>query len=224
MGAIVISFHDSVPMLRKLLQALSAHGTGGYDIVIVDNNSKEPESIEYLFELKRLGYTVLRTNSSSYETGSLLTAYRETDYSEFLLIQDSMCPVSPNWLQEFQDKRAICDVVSYCAFQPVFLACSDEHKEFIYQVCGSEAKIPLSGIFANCILITRNILDDLESKGYFKAENLPSKKLHSECWERIWAVILYNSGYRVQPLIPNFDVHQIIYSHPKFRKEFMHRQ
>lgn len=232
-GAIVVSFHNSVHSLEKLLAALVIFGTGGYDIVVVDNNSDTPEAIEYLNWLQdpentkwdfKCNLTVLRTEPSSYETGSLITALRNTDYNEFLLLQDSMCPISSDWMQEFQDKRAICDVVSYCAFQPVFLACSEEHKAYIYQVCGRDAKIPLSGIFGSCILVTRKILEDLEEKGYFKPENLPSKKLHSESWERIWAIALHNEGYRVQALIPNFDVNQIVNTHPRLRKDFMHRQ
>ena len=230
MGAIVVSFHDSVRSLEKLLGALETYGTGGYDIVIVDNNSQTPEALDYLkwLQEEKTGYpikvTILRTEPSSYETGSLITALHNTDYEEFLLMQDSMYPIRSDWMQEFQDKRPICDVVSFCAFQPVFLACSDEHKEYIYQVCGADAKIPLSGIFGNIILVTRSVLRDLESKGYFKPENIPSRKIHSECWERIWAIIFANNGYRVQALIPHFDFIAMQHSHPRLRKTFMGRQ
>lgn len=229
-GCIVVAFYDSVHCLRRLIDSCELYGTNGYDIVVVNNQSETEEAINYLAgltvtEFNKFKLFVFNSSRSNYEAGSLIDVYRHfPNYDNYLLLQDSMHVTGPNMVQQFEAKLSNCDVSCYCHFQPVLLACSEAHQAYILSVCGQINKLPDSGIFGSCILITRTVLDDLNLKGYLSDTNIPTCKMHSESWERILAIILFQENYKVEPLINNFDVYQIQCTNPYLRKEFMGRQ
>lgn len=227
---IVIPTYDGYWQLTRLIKGLETFGTNGHKVVIMDDGTKDMVSVKYLDQLR--AYTgnfdiVIHKadHKFGYEAGALVHAVRlHPEEETALLIQDSCVPLSDKWFTQFEEKLTPkVGAVTWVKFRPCLFFCGPDHLAYIDEVAGGHSNVPDGGFFGNIHYTYTSIVRDLDSKGYFT--NLPKKKMHSECWERLWPIIYHIEGYKLACIIDEFNpnsIHNGMYPH--FKKTFAGRQ
>lgn len=202
---IVIPTYNGYWSLTKLIYSLETCGTNDHKVVIVDDKTTELVSCKYIEKLKSytgpLDLTVLQSDTKpGYEAGCAVAAYRAFPEEEkILLIQDSCVPTSNQWLNQFEEKLTPYNVTTWIRFKPCLFFCNEQHLEYIDQVCGGHNNLPSGGFFGNIFMTYTKNLKRLDELGYFT--HLPKSKLHSEAWERIWAILFHLINIKCDPII-----------------------
>lgn len=227
---IVISTYNGSWPLSNLIKALETYGTNGHRVVIMDNGSKDLVSKKYLSDL--ISYTgdldisvEIAETSFGYETGAFVNAIRRYPEEEkAILLQDSCLVTSRDWLKQFEDKLTPeAGAVNWIRFRPCLFFCSQPYLDYIDLVAGGHDNVPQGGFFGNVFYCYTSIVKEMDAKGYF--QHLPTQKLHSECWERLWAILFHLEGYNTECVIDEFNPSAIHYGmYPHLRKTFSGRQ
>lgn len=202
---IVIPTYNGYWSLTRLIFGLEQFGTNGHKVVIVDDKSIDLVSRKYIEKLitynGSLDLTVLQPETKAgYEAGCAVAAYRAfPEEEQIILLQDSCVPTSENWLTQFEEKLTPDNVVTWVRFKPCLFFCNEKHLEHIDEVCGGHSNVPSGGFFGNIFMTYTKNLKTLDEAGYLN--KLPKLKLHSEAWERIWAILFHLIGVRAEAII-----------------------
>ena len=220
---IVIPTFNGEGHLRRLVSALQQFGTNGHKVCIVDGSSTDPGTLAYLDELRQgvpeLDLAVL-TSPNGYELAGVVAAIRTYPEEEYAVVMPDSCwPTSPYWLQQFHDRLGDATAVAWIKFQPCLLCCHEGHLEYIDQICGGHDNVPDSGFFGGILYTKTEALHKFDQDGRF---NYPATcKVHSEAWERIWAILYHLYGYQVNHIIYGFNFNAVAAGvYPDFRKVF----
>jgi GT2 family glycosyltransferase len=96
--SIVIPTRDSVALLRACIDSIAAKSTcRNYEILVVDNQSREPEALRYLAELE---HRVLRYDREFNYSAINNLAAREARGEVLLLLNNDTEVITPDWLEE----------------------------------------------------------------------------------------------------------------------------
>jgi len=217
---IVVPTHNGYWALNRLIDAIEQYGSDGHKIIIMDNGTTDLVSKKYLQELSSSdNYRVERSETSwGYEAGALVNAIRlYPEEEKALLIQDSCVPTSDQWIKQFEDKLTPeVGAVNWIRFRPCLFWCTQPYLDYIDIVCGGHDNVPEGGFFGNIFYCYTSAIKEFDRKGYF--ENLPTQKLHSECWERNWPILFHLEGYKTECIIDQFcptSIHHGYYPHLK---------
>ena len=218
---IVIPAHNSPHLINNFLNKIEEFGSGGHRVVIVNTHSDDPEAID---NLKRLEYRYTLINcidNCGYEAGALVTALRQLDFNseeKIILTHDSTYPISTEWVKEFERNTDENQVTAYCTFQPLFIGCDQERIDYSLRHVNGCDSIPHNGIFGSIFCANASTLKRVDEAGYF--HTLPSCKMHSECWERIFPLIFCKMGINVNSLIPFWRQGAFDESYLHFQKRY----
>jgi len=100
--SIVICTRDHEALLRAALDSILAKTTyPHYEIIVIDNGSRDPATLRYLSSLSaRPGLTVLRDDSPFNYSRLNNVAVRHARGSVLCLLNDDIEVLTPNWLEE----------------------------------------------------------------------------------------------------------------------------
>ncbi len=221
---IVIPCFNGYWHLDKLIKSLEMFGTDEHRVVIVDTHSTDMVTKQYLKSLKsdKLDISIIPAiEGYGYESAAAITALREFPEEEkIMLIHDSCEATSDQWLKQFEEKLTPeKGAVAWLKFQPCLFCCGPAHIEYIDKVCGGHDNVPDSGIFGGIFYTYASILKKWDEDGRF--EHPATCKVHSEAWERVWAILFHLYGYEIDHINWGFNpqaIHAGIYPH--FKKRF----
>ena len=99
--AIIIPTRDRVDLLKPCIDSiLQKTRYTNYKIVIVDNDSTEPETLEYLENAKKQGIESLRVSGAFNYSRINNVAIRERSESLVCLLNNDTTVLNPDWLEE----------------------------------------------------------------------------------------------------------------------------
>lgn len=222
---IVIPTYNGYHHLKTLLEGIEKYGSNGHTVLVVDNGTTDIVSQKYLQSLYAykgpLNIIVEKNKTKAkYETGALIHAVRTHITEEsFLLLHDGCVPTSDQWLTQFEEKL-VGDVgmVSWVKFQPCLFFMFDFHYEYMDKIAPHN-DVPDGGVFGSIFMGRGCILRDFDRMGYYDPP--PTKKIHAEVWERLWAILFHINGHKIDSIITGFDPNAIHHGYyPHLKKHF----
>lgn len=221
---IVIPTYNGYWHLKNLLTSLEKHGTGGHRIVVVNNHTTDTVSKKYLDSLFAEDVTIITPDTPNYEAGALVHAVRAFPEEEkAILLHDSCEVLHSDWIKEFEEKLTEqAGAVCWVKFRPCLYFMFSHHLEYIDSVLGGHSDVPDGGFFGGIFYTYTNTIKQFDKDGVFA--KLPTAKIHSEAWERIWAIIYHTYGYKTECLVDGFNPERIHFGvNLKLRKTFAGR-
>lgn len=95
--SIIIPTRDRVDMLRQCIQSINRRSTyRNYEIIVVDNESRQPETLEYLASLD--GRVISYPHPFDF-ADIINTAAREADGEFLLILNNDTEVISPDWIE-----------------------------------------------------------------------------------------------------------------------------
>lgn len=181
---------NSLYYLKKCISSILNFITEEDKILIVDSDSEIKDHFEIYQKNKYIIFKDIK--NKNYEAGSLLYAYKNFYFKRYLLIHDS-CELKEN-IKLFKEEAYIYQYV----LDPWGKDLIDNF------ICKTKwAKIPdnFITIVGSIFFLKREILEIFYTNGI---ENiLPSNKIESGVFERIFGIILMQEGYTEQILKNN---------------------
>lgn len=208
---VVFVTHNGGERISKIKLALQVFGTDGEDVLFIDNQTTDPQSILNLRDIESSNFPFsVKVDKTCYETGyepgAFIWAFRNHKASHYLFLQDSMEIVGPDWVRQFKDKmmESNADVVPFGTFRPLMFGMTPENILFLIQSYGAEIwhrhYLTLDGIFGNMFYATREILEKADELGMFPDTCIPTSKVGAQAMERGFAIALAEAGATVAPL------------------------
>ncbi len=98
--SILIPTRDNVGLLRTCIESLAKTEYPDYQIIVIDNQSIEPDTLEYLCSLERQGIRVLRYNLPFNYAAMHNWAVPQLDSKFICLMNNDIEVISPDWLTQ----------------------------------------------------------------------------------------------------------------------------
>lgn len=170
--AIVIPTRDKVDMLKACVDSIRGRSTyTNYEIIIIDNQSAAPETLEYLdsFDGRVIRYPHKFNYSAQINLG-----VREAGCEYVILLNNDTEIISPDWIESLLEYGQRPDVAA--AGARLFFPDGRIQHEGVFVGCGSglaghldhrgyfalgDCVLDLSAVTAACMLVKRSIFDEL---------------------------------------------------------------
>lgn len=204
---IVICTYNGKDYLPRLLNSMHQYGTDGEKVVICDNHSTDPDSLDYLVYIEdRVELSpipdIIKSAGPNYDTGGYLSAYKQYPNEDYyMFMHDSMEVKDPNWLKQFKDRIEGYDAVAWHIFHQGFD--NEEQHQFCTERIGDYWKN--WGIFGPILYISNHAMKTLAAD----LENcLPTNKNLQQAMERGWAMLFEKHGLKCNR-VHTFDIYGI---------------
>lgn len=190
---IVIASYNGINFLPGLIKSLEEFGPHDEEYLVVNNQSTDPEFINYLNTLdSSLNIKVETCPYNGYDTGAYLWAYRTFPAEEYMFLQDSIKIKDSNWFNEFRNKwTEDCGLVSWLVFDGMYD--NSEQELFIKSAVGSSDTRGW-GVFGPIFYTKKYVLDQLEEKELL-VNCIPKNKNEQMGMERGWSAIMNLAGF-----------------------------
>lgn len=198
-GLVVIATNNGKEHVQRLIRSMRdvGHSFKEWPVVIVDTGSSQ-EVIDYYKQVTQnsKGKIMLLQSPYGRDTGAYIYAYQSfVNVHRFIFMHDSMQVKTKGWADAFvAAERTKKGQASAWLFFPFFFDNPDQHK-FVLDLYGKDSLVPDYGIFGPIFSTTRNVLKELEAKGYL--DTYPDDKIQAQGFERGWMIGFNNLGFKV---------------------------
>jgi hypothetical protein len=199
---IVIATNNGKPYLLELLKDFQKIGISD-EIAIIDTQSTDAESLEFLESLKiknefGLNINVYKTPYRGFDTGAYIYAINNLKSDRFYFMQDSIKIKSIEYFNEINKRLKIGTIVPLITFGP-HLYDENEQINFCYENFDSIEYD--KGIFGPIFAITNEDVQKIDKKYLV----YPTNKMLQMGMERGWAVLFKKYGFEIEPIEGAYD-------------------
>ncbi len=100
-AAIIIPTRDRLPLLRACIESIAPTLPPATEIVVVDNDSREPETLRYLEEMTRLPHRQVLRVAGEFNFSRLCNiGFRASSRRMLVFLNNDTTALSPQWLSE----------------------------------------------------------------------------------------------------------------------------
>jgi hypothetical protein len=187
---IVVATNNDTETLKKCLSGITCNtDLSKHPLLVSDTGSTSRAHLDFVRGLPCNKAFSIKPN---YEYGAYLYAVkRYPSESEFMFMQDSVVPQNPGWLDRFT-KPGLGAVAAWP--HSINNYTTDEHWDWIQGVVGElvlPVEQPRDMFMCNTFYATRDAIETVQSKFDMP---VPSKKMHSQAYERLMPILFYKSG------------------------------
>ena len=196
---IVIPTYNAGDFIFKNIEIYRQLDKDKYKVVLVDNGTTDPQSLDRLEKIKNeYGFIVEKSScGGGYEVGALYHAFMNHEAEYYFNTQDSMQLLDINFLYEKKD-HVKCFSVEYLPAR--FL--SFNQVNWLRVNFGEEI---YKGLFkyysltSMCFLGKREVVKQMIDQGVLNPSKFPKNKAEEQIWERIMGISMMMHGHRLAP-------------------------
>jgi glycosyltransferase involved in cell wall biosynthesis len=215
---IVIASHNRIDLLDEILKSLTQIDLCGFEILVVDTGSTDPNYIHFKETIVGKYPQVIfdRREEKCYESGAFIHAIKNYRRDRYIFLQDSLVVTNKNFVKNINEKLENCDVLPFFNFRlflhknvaPYLTACwvpsTDEnyylHYDNMYEANWAEHGLqpltyPQNAFWGNMFAVNRETLDKLPPEWL---DHEPRNKTESCAMERRWALMFHKIGAKVE--------------------------
>lgn len=194
---IIIATNNGKHYLLDLLSDLERFEVK-YEISVIDTQSSDQESLNFLEELKNnnpynLKINVYQTPYRGFDTGAYIYAINNFNSDVFYFMQDSMRIKTSNYFEAINNTLNEGNVASLLSFAPGFWD-NQEQKDFCDR-CFESTDYD-SGIFGPIFSVRREHIEKIDKKYLI----YPSNKLEQMAMERGWSILFKKYGIPIKSI------------------------
>jgi len=196
---IVIPTYNAGDFIFKNIEIYRQLDKDKYKVVLVDNGTTDPQSLERLEKIKNeYGFIVEKSScGGGYEVGALYHAFMNHEAEYYFNTQDSMQLLDINFLYEKKD-HVKCFSVEYLPAR--FLSFNQVNwlrvnfGEDIYK-----GLFKYYSLTSMCFLGKREVVKQMIDQGVLNPSKFPKNKAEEQIWERIMGISMMMHGHRLAP-------------------------
>jgi len=202
---IVIPTYNAGDFIFKNIDIYRQLDKDKYKVVLVDNGTTDPQSLERLEKIKNeYGFIVEKSCcGGGYEVGALYHAFMNHEAEYYFNTQDSMQLLDINFLYEKKD-HIKCFSVEYLPAR--FLLFNQVN--WLRVNFGEEI---YKGLFkyysltSMCFLAKREVVKQMVDLGVLQPNKFPKNKEEEQIWERIMGISMMMHGHHLAPYTNMFS-------------------
>jgi len=202
---IVIPTYNAGDFIFKNIEIYRQLDKDKYKVVLVDNGTTDPQSLERLEKIKNeYGFIVEKSScGGGYEVGALYHAFMNHEAEYYFNTQDSMQLLDINFLYEKKD-HIKCFSVEYLPAR--FLLFNQVN--WLRVNFGEEI---YKGLFkyysltSMCFLGKREVVKQMVDLGVLQPNKFPKNKEEEQIWERIMGISMMMHGHHLAPYTNMFS-------------------
>jgi glycosyltransferase involved in cell wall biosynthesis len=202
---IVIPTYNAGDFIFKNIEIYRQLDKDKYKVVLVDNGTTDPQSLERLEKIKNeYGFIVEKSCcGGGYEVGALYHAFMNHEAEYYFNTQDSMQLLDINFLYEKKD-HIKCFSVEYLPAR--FLLFNQVN--WLRVNFGEEI---YKGLFkyysltSMCFLAKREVVKQMVDLGVLQPNKFPKNKEEEQIWERIMGISMMMHGHHLAPYTNMFS-------------------
>ena len=202
---IVIPTYNAGDFIFKNIEIYRQLDKDKYKVVLVDNGTTDPQSLERLEKIKNeYGFIVEKSCcGGGYEVGALYHAFMNHEAEYYFNTQDSMQLLDINFLYEKKD-HIKCFSVEYLPAR--FLLFNQVN--WLRVNFGEEI---YKGLFkyysltSMCFLAKREVVKQMVDLGVLQPNKFPKNKEEEQIWERIMGISMMMHGHHLAPYYHMFE-------------------
>jgi hypothetical protein len=202
---IVIPTYNAGDFIFKNIEIYRQLDKDKYKVVLVDNGTTDPQSLERLEKIKNeYGFIVEKSCcGGGYEVGALYHAFMNHEAEYYFNTQDSMQLLDINFLYEKKD-HIKCFSVEYLPAR--FLLFNQVN--WLRVNFGEEI---YKGLFkyysltSMCFLGKREVVKQMVDLGVLQPNKFPKNKAEEQIWERIMGISMMMHGHHLAPYTNMFS-------------------
>jgi hypothetical protein len=202
---IVIPTYNAGDFIFKNIEIYRQLDKDKYKVVLVDNGTTDPQSLERLEKIKNeYGFIVEKSCcGGGYEVGALYHAFMNHEAKYYFNTQDSMQLLDINFLYEKKD-HIKCFSVEYLPAR--FLLFNQVN--WLRVNFGEEI---YKGLFkyysltSMCFLAKREVVKQMVDLGVLQPNKFPKNKEEEQIWERIMGISMMMHGHHLAPYTNMFS-------------------
>jgi glycosyltransferase involved in cell wall biosynthesis len=196
---IVIPTYNAGDFIFKNIEIYRQLDKDKYKVVLVDNGTTDPQSLDRLEKIKNeYGFIVEKSScGGGYEVGALYHAFMNHEAEYYFNTQDSMQLLDINFLYEKKD-HVKCFSVEYLPAR--FLSFNQVNwlrvnfGEDIYK-----GLFKYYSLTSMCFLGKREVVKQMIDQGVLNPSKFPKNKAEEQIWERIMGISMMMHGHRLAP-------------------------
>jgi len=199
---IVIATNNGKTYLSELLSDLERIGCNE-DISVIDTQSSDAESLEFIDSLKagdkfNLKIKVYQTPYKGFDTGAYVYAINNLSADKFYFMQDSIKIKSIDYFIEIDKRLKPGVVVPLITFGPNLF---DENEQIDFCYDKFDSIDYDKGIFGPIFAITNEDIQKIDKKYLV----YPTNKMLQMGMERGWSVLFKKYGFEIDPIEGAYD-------------------
>lgn len=205
---IVIAAYNRVDLVENLLTSMNNTIDLDEDVLIMCTNRSMTEMIDFSKTLPnniKYNYNIKidSTPYNGYDTGAYIYAYKNYESDYYIFLHDSITVNSPEWLNEFKNRRKEDFLTAWCVFDMNTNPFDNSSQsEFINSVCKDCYKKSPYGVFGPMFQIHKLGLKKID-EAYGLDNCIPNSKVTGQQgMERLWPYMAVNVGLEIDFMEP----------------------